>query len=110
MGQDRTLGDLERRVLMSVLKLDGDAYAASIGTALKSGHGKGISRGALYTTLDRLESKGFLTWRVDSTTPERGGLPRRAFRVTNSGKAALRAVHRELAEVVQDLDALFDRS
>ncbi len=110
MGNERILGDLERRVLMAVLKLASDAYAAEIGRELRESSGKGISRGALYTTLDRLESKGLLTWKVDPSTPERGGLPRRAFKVTTAGKAALREVHRELAEVVQDLDALFDRS
>jgi DNA-binding PadR family transcriptional regulator len=41
--------------------------------------------GALYTTIDRLETKGLLkTWMGDST-PQRGGRAKRMVRVTSKG-------------------------
>ena len=46
------------------------------------------SIGALYTTLDRLEAKGFVkTWMGDPT-PQRGGRPKRMVRVTAKGTQA----------------------
>jgi DNA-binding PadR family transcriptional regulator len=45
----------------------------------------GGSIGALYTTIDRLETKGFLkTWMGDAT-PQRGGRAKRMIRVTAKG-------------------------
>jgi DNA-binding PadR family transcriptional regulator len=49
-----------------------------------------VSRGALYKSLERLGDKGMLEWSVGDSTPERGGLPRRVFRVTPAGVQALR--------------------
>ena len=102
----RPLGDLERRILLAVLQLGSEAYAAAIGQVLQAGDGKPLSRGALYTTLDRLEAKGHLTWKTEATTPARGGIPRRAFRVTTAGLAALRADHQELESLVRRISAV----
>lgn len=109
MGRPLPLGDLERRILLAVLELGSDAYAAAIGQALEVGGGKALSRGALYTTLDRLESKGHLTWKTAATTPARGGIPRRAFRVTPDGLTALRADHHELQSLVRQMNAVLGR-
>lgn len=107
---EASLGGLERRVLMTLTRLGPDAVAVELGRALESETGRSLSRGALYTTLDRLESKGLLTWRQGDSTPERGGLPRREFSVTGAGRSALRASHRELAALVRELDELLDRA
>ncbi len=109
MGRNAQLGDLERRVLTAILELDNDAFANALTGHLTNRTGKPISRGALYTTLDRLESKGYLTWRTEATTPARGGLPRRAFTVTKKGLAMLRQVQQELNDALQELDAVLDR-
>jgi hypothetical protein len=37
-----------------------------------------------------LEEKGYVDWDVEGATPGRGGHPRRRFKVTRSGVAALR--------------------
>lgn len=50
--------------------------------------GRRCSIGALYTTLDRLEAKGFVkTWMGDPT-PQRGGRSKRMVRVTAKGVQA----------------------
>ena len=46
--------------------------------------------GAVYTTLDRLETKGYVSSWTGSPTPERGGRSKRFFKVEGLGKAALR--------------------
>jgi PadR family transcriptional regulator PadR len=109
MSRTTQLGDLERRVLTAILDLDNEAFANSLTGQLTVAGGKQISRGALYTTLDRLEGKGYLTWKTEATTPARGGLPRRAFTVTRKGLAVLRQVQQELTDALQELDAVLDR-
>jgi DNA-binding PadR family transcriptional regulator len=45
--------------------------------------------GALYSTLDRLEAKGYLHSRFADPTPLRGGRSKRYFRLTPEGLQAL---------------------
>jgi len=60
----------------------------AIRQAIEDATGRGCSLGALYTTLDRLEAKGFVqTWMGDPT-PQRGGRPKRTVRVTTAGRQA----------------------
>ena len=65
-----------------------------------------MSRGALYTTLDRLETKGLVRWKVNAGTRERGELPRRTYGVTARGVAALRAARKVLQRMWTGLDDL----
>ena len=109
MGRNSQIGDLERRVLTAILELDNEAFANALPDLVRNPAGKPLSRGALYTTLDRLESKGYLTWKTEATTPARGGLPRRAFTVTADGLAILRRVQQQLTDALQELDAVLDR-
>ena len=51
---------------------------------------RGVSIGAIYATLERLEKKGYLkSWEGDST-PVRGGRSRRHFQLRPEGGDALR--------------------
>jgi DNA-binding PadR family transcriptional regulator len=63
-----------------------------------------VSRGALYTTLDRLEAKGLLRWKIGPGTRERAGLPRRCYTVSARGVAALRSSQQILQHMWQGLD------
>lgn len=45
--------------------------------------------GAVYVTLERLESKGFLSSYLGEPTAERGGRAKRFYAVTKSGRAAV---------------------
>jgi DNA-binding PadR family transcriptional regulator len=85
------LGEFEQLLLLAVLRLDADAYGLDIARELEARAGRSVSRGALYTSLDRLEDKGLLRWRPAVGGDARGGLPRRLYTVTPAGVAALRA-------------------
>lgn len=89
MGQASGLGDFEQLVLLAVLNLGDEARAAAIRSRIETAAGRTVSRGALYATLDRLESKSYLDWEVEETAPARGGIPRRRFIVTAPGLEAL---------------------
>ena len=83
------LGELEQLVLLAVLQIDGDAYAASVREELARRTERDVARGAVHVTLDRLEQKGFLRSTTGAAGPERGGRPRRVFTVTAAGVRAL---------------------
>jgi DNA-binding PadR family transcriptional regulator len=100
------LGEFEQLLLLAVLRLDADAYGLDIARELEARAGRSVSRGALYTSLDRLEDKGLLRWRVAAGTPARNGLPRRLYSVTPAGVTALRASRDTLRRMWQGLDHL----
>lgn len=98
------LGEFEQMVLSAVLRLGEQAYGAAILTEIAEQTGRRVSSGALYVTLDRLESKGLIeTWRGDPT-PERGGRPKRFVRVTRDGLDALRDVREALLKLWRGIE------
>lgn len=56
-----------------------------------------LSNHAVYTALDRLERKGYVSHVMGESTPERGGRARKYFHVEAAGREALRATRRSQA-------------
>ena len=79
------IGGFEQMVLLAALRLEDGAYAVTIRQELEERAGRTVARGALYTVLERLESKGYLSSRMSDPTPERGGRSRRYYKVTALG-------------------------
>jgi DNA-binding PadR family transcriptional regulator len=102
---DRPLGELEQIVLLAVLRAGDNAYGVTIQEELRRQAGRRVTRGALYTVLDRLEGKGLLRSRLGAPLAERGGRARRYFEVTAAGLERLREARRALAALWQGLDA-----
>ncbi|HWB97077.1 MAG TPA: helix-turn-helix transcriptional regulator [Bryobacteraceae bacterium] len=83
------LGEFEQLVLLSVFRLGEKAYGVTIRQEIERRAGRNVTIGALYTTLDRLEVKGYLySWFADPT-PRRGGRSKRYFRLLPAGEQAL---------------------
>jgi PadR family transcriptional regulator PadR len=110
MADAQPLGELEQLILLAILRLGADAYGASIARELESQARRRLSRGALYTSFDRLETKGYLGWRLESGGPERHGLPKRVYMVLPRGVSALRSSRRTLRKMWRGLDILKERS
>lgn len=82
------LGEFEYLLITAAAGLGDNAYGAAIREEIESTAGRKCSIGALYTTIDRLETKGLVkTWMSDAT-PERGGRAKRMVRVTPEGVRA----------------------
>ena len=62
--------------------------------------------GAIYATLDRLDTKGYDKSRVGEPTPERGGRSKRFFRVAPKGITAVNRTHQAIHNMVQGLDLM----
>jgi len=82
------LGEFEYLLLSAAARLGEEAYGAAIRQELERAAGRRCSIGALYTTLDRLESKGLVTTWMGEATAQRGGRPKRMVRVTAKGARA----------------------
>lgn len=100
------LGELEQIVLLAVLRLGEGAYAVPILEQIEAQTGRRLARGALYTALDRLETKGCLRSRAGEPLPERGGRSRRYFTVTPPALRALRHSRQTLLRLWQGLETL----
>jgi DNA-binding PadR family transcriptional regulator len=104
MANPTPLGELEQLILLSVLRLGAGAYGLSIARELEAQAGRRLSRGALYTSLDRLEAKGYVRWKVEPGGPARQNLPKRVYAVTSSGVSALRAAQQVLRRMWRGLE------
>src|SRR5262245_9586951 len=103
------LGDFEYAVLLAVLHLKDDAYAVPVRGLIEERTGRAIARGALYTSLERLEGKGCLKSAMRDASDERGGRAKRVFSVTPKGLEALRATHVALRQLSTGLEAILER-
>jgi PadR family transcriptional regulator PadR len=102
------LGEFEYAVLLATLQI-ADAYAVPVRALIEERTGRPVARGALYTALERLETKGYLKSRMGDPTNERGGKPRRYFTLTPLGMRALRTTHSSLANLTRGVEALLER-
>jgi PadR family transcriptional regulator, regulatory protein PadR len=85
------LGDFEETVMLMVGILgEEEAYAFRIAKAFEQRTGRTISIGATHSTLDRLETKGFVRSSLKNSTSERGDRRKRIFVITALGKRVLR--------------------
>lgn len=85
------IGTFEQVVLLAILGLEDSAYGRSVLREVQAAlnRERAVTAGAVYTTLDRLETKGLLSSRLEEGTPERGGRARRFYRLTPRGATAL---------------------
>lgn len=103
------LGEFEQRVLLAMLRCE-KAYPIEIRREVTRASGHEPSRGAFYTTLDRLEAKKLVRWVAESGDEGRDGLPQRRFCVTPEGVTALRASRKALLELWNGLEDVLAES
>jgi len=85
------LGDFEEVLMLMVGILgDDEAYAFRIVLEFKSQTGRTVSIGAVHSTLDRLETKGFLRSEIREGTSARGGRRKRIYSITALGKRVIK--------------------
>ncbi len=88
------IGDFEETLLLLIGILgEEQSYAFSIAKEFELQTSRRVSVGAVHSTLDRLEKKGYLRSSVGNATETRGGRRKRIFTVTALGKRVLRESH-----------------
>ncbi len=106
-GNAPVLGDFEQLVLLGVLRLEREdaSYGAAIRQEIHARSGRDVSINAVYTSLDRLESKGLLKSWVGDPTPQRGGRRRKFYALRPAGLAALRQAYRAFTAMAASLES-----
>ena len=89
MAKSDNLGEFEQIALLALLRLRANAYGARIRQEIAERTGREVSVGAVYTTLERLERKGFVSSARGEPTPERGGRAKRYYKIEAPGERAL---------------------
>ena len=90
MAKPDTLGQFEQLVMTAILTLRDEAYGVTIHAKVEElARPKGVSLGAVYVTLDRLEDKGLVASWLSDPTPARGGRSKRYYRLEALGERAL---------------------
>jgi DNA-binding PadR family transcriptional regulator len=93
------LGEFEYLLIAAATRLGDQAYGAAILQEVERSTGRACSIGALYTTLDRLESKGMIRTWMGQPTQERGGRSKRMVRVQAKGIEAATAFYDAMMKV-----------
>jgi DNA-binding PadR family transcriptional regulator len=89
MRKIETLGQFEQLVLEGVRTIP-NAYAVPVQEHVEKLYGKAVKFTSIYTSLDRLEEKGYVQARKPDHTPERGNFPKRYYSITTLGERALK--------------------
>ena len=83
------IGLFEQAVLLALIRLGKDAYGRAILNEIQVRLDRDVSAGAVYATLERLETKGLAASTLAPGTALRGGRARRYFVPTGVGIRAL---------------------
>lgn len=93
------IGEFEYLILSAAAHLGDEAYGAAMREVIETTGGRTCSLGALYTTLDRLETKGLVETWMSEPTQQRGGRSKRMVRVTGKGAQAAREFYEAVIRI-----------
>jgi len=97
------LGEFEIMVLAAILRVGDEAYGVRLCEEIEDRTGRQVSVGAMYTTLYRLERKGYVSSHTGESTAERGGRAKRYFQIRAKGRQALHQSLTSLAAMTRGL-------
>ena len=99
------LGEFEQLLLFALLRLGDHAYGMTLRRAIEDRTGRSVSAGAVYTTMERLEARGFVSSRFGDPTPQRGGRRKKHYRLEAAGAQALHRTYGLIREMAAGLDS-----
>lgn len=104
MGKGEYLGEFEMVVMLTLLHLGDGAYGMTIRVEIEERTGRAVSIGAVYTTLRRLQRKGYVAAELGEPSPSRGGRAKKHFRLEPEGMEALQRSREMFARLWRDAD------
>src|SRR5260370_28403274 len=110
MSERDYLGEFEHMIVLALLRLGNQAYGVSVRREIEFRTKREVSIGAVYATLGRLETKGYVKSHRGDPTPERGGRSKRFFRVTPKGVGAVNRTPRALQSMPDGLELIRSHS
>jgi PadR family transcriptional regulator PadR len=97
------LGEFEQLLLLALAQLGPDASGLAVRELIELRTSRSISPGAIYTALQRLERRGFVSATLGDPTPQRGGKRRKLYRLRPAGARALEGMQAALARMSRGL-------
>jgi PadR family transcriptional regulator, regulatory protein PadR len=98
------LGEFEFLVMCALLHLGEDAYGMRVRQEIAQRTNRDVSIGAVYATLDRLETKGLVDSHAAEPTTLRGGRAKRIFQPTARGQQAVALTRETFRRMLEGLD------
>ncbi len=99
----KALGEFEQLILLALVRLGVDAFGVRMRKEIEARTGRAISAGAIYTALERLEQRGFVTSRLGDPTPQRRGRPRKFYQLESAGAEALSRSYHAVAQMAKGI-------
>ena len=104
--QQPLLTDFELMILLAVLRLGDEAYGVPIAREIEQTAGRKVLLPAVYTALDRLQGRGFVTSAMGEPSAERGGRAKKYFSATPQGVRAVKDTRRAFVALWSNIPAL----
>lgn len=108
MAKRELIGTFEQLVLLSLLRLRQDAYGLRVRDEIAINTDLSPSLGAVYTTLERLESKGLVSSREGEKRAVRGGRAKRYFQIEAPGIMALKCARNTASKMTMGLESILE--
>lgn len=89
----------ESIILLAILRLKDNAYGVTIREKIKDIAQRSISYGTLYSYLDQIHRKGYVSKSIGKPSPERGGRRKIFYKLTPDGSESLKAAY-QLQKVI----------
>ena len=93
----------EEVIMLAIWRLRDQAYGVTIKNQIKEVTSRDYLYSTLYTTLEQLVRKGYISKRFGDPTPERGGKRKIFFHLTETGLSTLKHAFRKNREVWQGI-------
>lgn len=103
MTKGESVGEFELYLLAALAHLGNEAYGVTIRATIEERSGRVASLGAVYTTLERLADKGYVTFAVSKPEAVPGGRSRKHAHLTAAGRRALRHTAQSLQTILSGL-------
>lgn len=104
----RSLGEFEQQVLLTMLRMGGEAYSVPMVLEMEERSGREVSQAAVYIALRRLEDKGLVSSRMEEPEATGSGRERRYFRVEHAGVEQLKESRRTMERFWEGLEDLVE--
>ena len=99
------LSRVEELILLTIIKLEDNAYGVAIREKLNKETGREWSFGSIYMPLNKLTRSHLVIKNYGDPTPERGGRRKCIYRVSDKGISVLQEIHKVQSVVWSGLPA-----
>lgn len=94
----------ELLILIAVLQLKEKAYGVQIKKAILERTGKQCHIGSIYRALDRLNTKGIVSFKLSDKVSRQGGRQKKIFNLTEEGLETLTSIKTMMEAMWKDIN------